>query len=140
MRLRRKITVAFFLVSSLVSVLLALFLYRFVERQLRSDLRGRLRDIAHIGAAGIDPAAYDRLAVRAGPTVDAATVGTVEGSADYKRISDQLNAIRAAEPQLLRYAYVLMPGDDPDHPRFVVDADVLAGAGTEQELSHFNQT
>jgi len=34
MRLRRKITIAFFLVSSLVSLLLALFLYRFVERQL----------------------------------------------------------------------------------------------------------
>ena len=42
MRLRRKITIAFFLVSSLVSLLLAVFLYRFVERQLRSELRTRL--------------------------------------------------------------------------------------------------
>ena len=33
MRIRRKITIAFFLVSSLVSVLLALFLYRFIEAQ-----------------------------------------------------------------------------------------------------------
>jgi class 3 adenylate cyclase len=139
MRLRRKITVAFFLVSSLVSVLLALFLYRFVERQLRSDLRSRLRDIAHIGASGIDPGAYDRLAARTGPAVADADVTAVEATADYRRISDQLNAIRAAEPELLRYAYLLQPSDDPMQPRFVVDADVLAGAGTDQELSHFNQ-
>ncbi len=110
MRLRRKITVAFFLVSSLVSVLLALFLYRFVERQLRSDLRSRLKDIAHIGAAGIDAATYDRLAAQIGPAVDAAGVAAVEASPDYRRISDQLNAIRTAEPELLRYAYLLIPG------------------------------
>jgi class 3 adenylate cyclase/HAMP domain-containing protein len=139
MRLRRKITVAFFLVSSLVSVLLALFLYRFVERQLRSDLRSRLKDIAHIGAAGIDAATYDRLAARTGAAISDADVSAVEASPDYRRISDQLNAIRAAEPELLRYAYLLMPTENPDAPRFVVDADVLAGAGTDQELSHFNQ-
>jgi len=40
-RLRRKITVAFFGVSSLVSVLLALFLYRFLERKLADDLHDR---------------------------------------------------------------------------------------------------
>ncbi len=148
MRLRRKITVAFFLVSSLVSVLLALFLYRFVERQLRSDLRSRLRDIAHIGASGIDPAAYDRLAAQTGPRDEstplramlaAAEVAVIESSGDYHRISEQLNAIRSAEPELLRYAYLLQPSEDPMQPRFVVDADVLAGFGTDQELSHFNQ-
>ena len=33
--------------------------------------------------------------------------------------------LRRAEPALVRYVYLLAPTDDPDHPRFVVDADVL---------------
>ncbi len=116
MRLRRKITVAFFLVSSLVSLLLALFLYRFVERQLGDDLRARLRNIAHVGAASIDLDAYRRLTAQAGGDLDPAAVTAVEASADYRRISDQLNAIRAAEPRLLRFAYLLAPGDEPLRP------------------------
>ena len=139
MRLRRKITVAFFLVSSLVSVLLALFLYRFVERQLRSDLRNRLKDIAHIGAAGVDPAAYDRLAAQIGSRMPLRRRMAVEMSEDYRRVTKQLEAIRSAEPELLRYAYLLVPTADPNRPRFVVDADVLAGWGGKEELSHFNQ-
>ncbi|MBE7451303.1 MAG: HAMP domain-containing protein [Kofleriaceae bacterium] len=139
MRLRRKITVAFFLVSSLVSLLLALFLYRFVERQLGDDLRARLRNIAHVGAASIDLDAYRRLTAQAGGDLEPAAVTAVEASADYRRISDQLNAIRAAEPRLLRFAYLLAPGDEPLRPRFVVDADVLAGAGGDEPLSHFAQ-
>ena len=39
MRLRRKITLAFFGISSLVSLLLALVLYRFIEGKLEDDLR-----------------------------------------------------------------------------------------------------
>jgi class 3 adenylate cyclase len=138
MRLRRKISIAFFLVSSLISVLLALFLYRFIERQLEVELKARLRDLAVVGAHAIDLGAYSRLSASVSPALDAAEVSEVEGSPDYKRISDQLNAIRAAEERLVRYVYVLMPGDDPDHPRFVVDADVLAG-GEDEQLSHFNQ-
>jgi len=117
----------------------ALFLVRFVGRPLRTDLRARLGDIVHIGAAGIDVAAYDRLAAATGPDASAAAVAAAEASDDYRRISAHLNTIRSAEPKLLRYAYTLMPSADPDHPRFVVDADVLAGAGTDQELSHWNQ-
>lgn len=140
MRLRRKITVAFFLVSALVSLLLAVFLYRFVERQLRSELRSRLRNIATLGARTLDADAYARLRAQVGD-LDGAQVRTIERQpgGDYQRLSEQLNAIRAAEPSLIRYVYVLVPTDDPDHPRFVVDADVLAGAPDDPELSHFAQ-
>jgi len=144
-RLRRKLTIAFFGVSSLLSVLLALFLYRFVEQQLTIDLRDRLRDITHIGAHVIDMPAYERLAGQLGE-LDATATTRVEDSADYRTIYDRLRVIRSAEPTLIQYAYLLAPTDDPDHPRFVVDADVLdlrarlaAGKplGKSDKISHF---
>jgi class 3 adenylate cyclase/ABC-type dipeptide/oligopeptide/nickel transport system permease subunit len=138
MRLRRKLSVAFFLVSTLVSVVLAVFLYRFVERQLAAELRARLRAIASIGAQAIDPEAYARLRAGLGGELDAAAVAAAEASPDYRRISDQLNAIRAVEPALIRFAYLLAPTDQPAVARYVVDADVLAGAPGE-ELSHYGQ-
>src|SRR5688500_1775684 len=138
MRLRRKITIAFFLVSSLVSLLLAVFLYRFVEDQLRGELRARLRDITHLASRNIDLVAYERLRAQVGE-LPAEQVAAVERSVDYRRISDQLNAIRETEPELSRYAYILVATEDPDHPRFVVDADVLGGKVEGEELSHFAQ-
>lgn len=146
MRLRRKITVAFFAISSLVALLLALFLYRFVERQLEADLRDRLRDLSHVGSRAIDLNAYRSLVAKLGE-LDAAAVTAVEQSADYKRIYDQLRMLRTAEPELIRYAYLLTPTDDPDHPKFVVDADVLelvakaasGTAGGTEDISHFNK-
>ena len=147
MRLRRKLTIAFFGVSSVLSVLLALFLYRFVERQLKADLRDRLRDIGLIGAHMIDQAAYTRLVFQFGE-LDEAKVTDVEHSHDYRFISSQLRAVRRSEPDLIQYAYLLAPTDDPNNPRFVVDADVLdlrakLAAGTQlgktEKISHFNQ-
>jgi class 3 adenylate cyclase len=146
-RLRRKLTVAFFGVSSLLSVLLAVFLYRLIERQLADDLRDRLRDITHIGAHVIDLDAYRRLTARAGAQGEAA-VADVEHSADYRRIYDQLRVIRSAEPRLIQFAYLLAPTADPDHPRFIADADVLELRGKlaagrplakHEKISHFSQ-
>ena len=147
MRLRRKITVAFFAVSSLVSVLLALFLYRFVERQLEADLRDRLRDLSHVGSRALDLTAYQTLVGKLG-TLDEAAVTAVEQSPEYKKVYDQLRMLRSAEPELIRYAYLLTPTDDPDNPKFVVDADVLelvakaasGTAGEAEDISHFNKT
>jgi HAMP domain-containing protein len=145
-RLRRKLTIAFFGVSSLLSVLLAMFLYRFVERQLADEYRDRLRDVTHVGVHAIDLAAYRRLVAQLGE-LDDAGVAAIEDSADYRLISAQLNMIRGSEPELIRFAYLLAPTDDPGRPRFVVDADVLElrrkqAAGTlaeGEEISHFNQ-
>jgi class 3 adenylate cyclase len=139
MRLRRKITVAFFLVSSLVSILLALFLYRFVERQLGVELRTRLKDIAHIGSQSIDMNAYRRLAAKMSPELEDRAVTEIEHSPDYKTVYDQLNVIRGTERDLVRYAYILIPTANPDEARFVVDADVLAGSIDGEEISHYNQ-
>ena len=124
MRLRRKITIAFFLVSSLVSILIALFLYRFIESQLAAELRSKLLDMAHIGAAQVDGPAYQRLRGQLGD-VDDAGVAAVEASPDYQAIYAQLRMIRRTEAELMQYAYLLAPTSDPNNARFVVDADVL---------------
>jgi len=141
-RLRRKITIAFFGVSSLVLVVLALFLYRFVERKLEGELRDRLRNLTHVGSHAIDIPTYQALLGKLGQ-LDEAAVAATERSEAYKRISEQLNMIRGAEPDLIHYVYLLTPTDDADHPRFVVDADVLELLGKPlaegEEISHFNQ-
>ncbi len=85
MRLRRKITLAFFGISSLVSLLLALVLYRFIEHKLEDDLRDRLDDLAHVGSHGFDIAAYKSLTARLGDLDDNA-VSAVEHGAEYKTI------------------------------------------------------
>lgn len=147
MRLRRKITIAFFAVSSLVSVLLALFLYRFVERKLADELRDRLRDLTHVGSHAVDLPAYRSLLGKLGELDDNA-VSAAEHTDDYRRIYDQLRMIRAAEPDLIHYVYILTPTEDAHNPKFVVDADVLELLGKiargeklpeGEEISHFNQ-
>lgn len=156
MKLRRKLTVAFFGVSSLLSILFALFSYRFIERQLEGDLRARLRDIAQLGSRMISADAYRRLAAQQGLSTGprgaaaASVVESVEASADYRLLSDQLNAIRQAEASLIQYAYLLAPAataaDPTAPPRFIADADVLSlraraarGEAPSEEVSHFDQ-
>ena len=147
MRLRPKITVALFAVNAVVCLALTLLLYRFIERKLTSDLRDQLRDVAHIGAHAVDVEPYRRLAARFG-TLDDVGVAAVERSDDYRIVSDQLRAIRDADPSLIQYVYLLAPTEDANAPKFVVDADVLAlraklAAGkpltSPERISHFNQ-
>ena len=146
MRLRRKITIAFFLVSSAVSVLLAVFLYRFIKDQLGAEVRGRLKDMAHLGAAEVELEPYQSLVGQLGQ-LDDAQVAAVEKSPAYHEIYSHLRMIRAAEPALVHYAYLLAPTADPKHPKFVVDADVLEFEALEargatlppnESISHFN--
>src|SRR5690349_11740063 len=137
MRLRRKITLAFFLVSTLVSLVLALFLYRFVERQLTSELKTRLRDVTTVGAHAIDRGAFERLRAKVAPDLPDADVAAIEHGDDYALIDRTLNVVRDAEPKLIRYVYVVTPTDDPNTGRYVVDADVLHSADASEQLSHF---
>ncbi|HEY4179349.1 MAG TPA: adenylate/guanylate cyclase domain-containing protein [Kofleriaceae bacterium] len=146
MRLRPKITTAFFIVSATVSLLLAVFMYRFVEARLREDLAQRLADITHVGAHSLDGPEYRELVGKLGELDDGQTAD-VEHSPAFKRVYDQLRAIRAAEPKLIRFAYILAPTADPTKPRFVGDADVLdllaqvaaGSAPADTEISHFAQ-
>jgi class 3 adenylate cyclase/HAMP domain-containing protein len=139
MRLRPKIILAFFLVSGLVCLVLTLFLHRFIERQLGGELKARLRNMVYLGSQVIDRDAYDRLRVRISAELGAHEVAAVERSADYALVTEQLDVIRSAEADLVRFAYILVPTDDPGQARFVVDADVRQAAAAGEEISHFNK-
>jgi class 3 adenylate cyclase len=146
-RLRGKITIAFFLVSSAVSILLAVFLYRFIKHELSEAVKDRLADMARIGAAEVEMAEYEKLVGQMGKLSDE-EVARIEQSAEYRELYDHVRMIRAAEPELVHYAYLLAPGDDGDHARYVADADVLdfearlargEALPEHESISHFNQ-
>jgi class 3 adenylate cyclase len=147
-RLRGKLTIAFFGVSSLLAVLLALFLYRFVEQQLSDEYKSRLRNITQVGRHTIDLPAYRRLLAKRTGGLEEAAVSEIEHTADYRLISDQLKTIRASEPKLIKFAYLIAPGETADKPRFVVDADVLdlrarlargEKLAAHEDISHFDK-
>ncbi len=146
MRLRPKITVAFFVVSSLVSLLLAFFLYRFIEDHLGDEIHERLRDITQLGSQVVDRTAFTRLRDKLGE-LDAPTTAAAERSDDYVLVYKQLRRMRDVEAdKLLRFAYLLAPTQEATKPRFVVDADVLdyetraARGETVGEISHYSAT
>ncbi len=146
MRLRGKVTIAFFVVSSAVAVLLAVFLVRFIRHQLEDEVKDRLMDMAHIGAAEVELEPYGKLLGQLGDLTDA-QVAAVEHGPAFREIYTHLQMIRAAEPTLVHYAYLLAPTADPDVARFVVDADVLALEAKQAKgeplpaggISHFSQ-
>jgi len=152
MRLRRKITAAFFLVSTLVSLLLAVLLYRFIDHQLEAGLKTRLHDIAQIGAETVDRPAFARLVAQLGAKSEdaddyAGWVASVEQSPDYARVSAELKGIKDAElkpgthQSVITYVYTLTPKNDPHPGRYVVDADVLQlerDSADDDLISHYD--
>jgi class 3 adenylate cyclase/HAMP domain-containing protein len=139
MRLRPKLILAFFVVSGLVCLVLTLFLHRFIERQLGGELKARLRGMAYLGAQVIDRDAHERLRAQISPELGPLQAADVERSDDYRLLAAQLDAIRETERDLVRFAYILVPTDDPDQARFVADADVHHGGAATEKRSRFNE-
>ena len=144
MSIRLKAILAFFLVTAAIAFGSTGFSYWLLQDSLKEEIRGRLRNIAHIGAASLDIPALERLDAHLADGLSPARVAEVEASPDWKRLERQLQAIREAEPKLIQYAYVLAPTRDPAKARFVVDADVVAATAKEargekvgEEISHF---
>jgi class 3 adenylate cyclase/HAMP domain-containing protein len=123
--LRVKIILAFCALSALVSVALALSTYQMLNRNLFQELRSRVRDLTEIGSLLLDRGALKRLVGRVAEGLSEERVAAVEQSADFRLISDQLNRIRAVEPNLVRYIYTYVPTADPNKALFLVDGDVL---------------
>ena len=145
MSLRVKIILAICALSALVSLALAFSTYQMLNRNLFQELRSRVRDLTDIGSLLLDRAALQRLTGKVEAGLSEEQVGAVEQSADFRLVSEQLNRIRAVEPELVRFIYTYVPTEDPNMALYLVDGDVLLLGQrrqngeeiTEEGISHF---
>lgn len=142
--LRVKITIAFFIISSIVSGSLSLATYQILKSNLFKELQNRVKNLTTIGSLTLNTDALKRLTEGLAPDLSDREIDRAERSSDYLLISDELNRIRDTEARLVRYVYTFVPTDDENTALFVVDADVLElrrlkAAGEdpdEEEFSH----
>jgi len=145
--LRLKIILTFLLISILVSGLLASAIFTILQRSLFREMQNRVSGLARIGVELVDRDALERLLAHLSPEpseLPEDEVAAVEASADFRAISDALNAVRATEARLVHYIYLFAPTSDPDTALYVVDADVLAdlarraaGETPSADITHF---
>ncbi|MGA2762564.1 MAG: adenylate/guanylate cyclase domain-containing protein [Spirochaetia bacterium] len=142
--LRLKIILTFLLVGSAVSALLSLSVYQILNAGLLRQMQGRVLDLVRIGTNVVDSEALARLSAKVKNDLPADIVTRFERSADFSRVSDELNKVRGVESKLVRYIYTFAPTADPKTALYIVDGDVLrdtarqaAGEKTE-DISHFS--
>jgi class 3 adenylate cyclase/HAMP domain-containing protein len=141
--LRLKITVTFLLVNAVVAGLLSFTVYRILGDSLLRQVQARVLDLAQAGARLVNVDAVARLDGFLDSSLARERVDLVEGSTDFRYVSDQLNALRDVEAKLVHYIYIFAPTGDPAKARYVVDGDVLParektrGARAPEDLSHF---
>lgn len=143
--LRLKITVAFLLVGLLMSGMLSYTVYRILDASLLRQVQNRVLDLAQLACDLVDVGALSRLETALSPDLSPAQVDAIEGSTDYRTVSDALNRVRSIVGKLVHYIYVFVPTRDPSAALYVVDADVLdarrsiaAGNPAGADVSHFS--
>lgn len=107
-----------------------------MKKQLFNELKERLKNISYTDSLIIDKNALKGLVLLITPDYDFTQVNpegnnpfeetklnTIENSENFLRVCNNLNLIRNAEPDLLLYAYILIPTGNPAILRFVADAD-----------------
>jgi class 3 adenylate cyclase/HAMP domain-containing protein len=120
-------------------------MYRILNQGLLSQVQTRVLDLAKLGSRLVDADALARLVSKVGSDLSPEQVDTVEGSADFRVISDALNGVRGIERELVHYIYLFAPTADPNSALYVVDGDVLpdkesqkAGTPAAGDISHFS--
>ena len=122
---KAKAVLAFFLFNFAASIALSVTAYRVLYSNMFEEIRGRAKDVAQLGAYLLDRSAVERLVQRMSPDLTGRQVTDAEQSADFRRVSDQLNAIRDSQGGLIRYAYLLRPLGN-GQVRYIADADTLS--------------
>jgi class 3 adenylate cyclase len=142
--LRLKITLTFLLVSAVVSGLLSFTVYRILNDGLLRQMQSRVLALSQVGAKLVNVDSLGRLVGLLGAPLGGDRVALIEGSPDFRVISDALNSVRSIEGRLVHYIYVFTPTADPLTALYVVDGDVLPalekqarGEGAAADLSHF---
>jgi class 3 adenylate cyclase/HAMP domain-containing protein len=135
--MRAKIIIAFCALSALVSLALGITTYEILNRNLLHELQNRVRTLAQTGSMLLDRDALRRLASAVRPGLPAERVTALEQSADFRKISDQLNSLRDTEKTLIRFVYTFVPTADENVALYLVDADVINDtAEGAEDISH----
>lgn len=123
--LRAQIIALFLLFSGAVSVLIATSFSEVLKARLLDELKARLLSTVVLGARSLDADALaDLMSTGKQPLADdEATI--LQQTPAFRRLSDQLNAIRATDPRVIRFVYTFVPTTDPNTALYAVDADVL---------------
>ena len=142
--LRLKITLTFLVVSAVVSGLLSFTVYRILNDSLLKQMQSRVLGLSQLGAKLVNVDSLTRLVGLLGAPVAEDRVALIEGSPDFRVVSDALNAVRSIEGRLVHYIYIFTPTADPLKALYVVDGDVLParekqakGGEAAADLSHF---
>ncbi|HNZ26194.1 MAG TPA: adenylate/guanylate cyclase domain-containing protein [Spirochaetota bacterium] len=113
---------------------------------LMNEVVERLRSNLTIATGLVDDDAMRNLTKKINLSeISDSEISKVERSEDYLKIYSFLNTIRDANPDLILYVYILVPDNDKNYARFLVDADALrlidevkkTGAASDK-ISHFN--
>lgn len=123
--LRFQIIALFLVFSGTVSILIATSFSEVLRARLLDELKTRLLATVVLGARSLDAEALGGLMAPVGEPLDDAEASTLQQTPVYRRLSDQLNAIRATDPGVIRFVYTFVPTSDPNTALYAVDADVL---------------
>lgn len=144
MSIRAKIIISLFFATMLISGGATGYSYWLLQKTLFEEFRGHLRNIVYLGAATVDIPAVQSLMAQLEAPLDEARTARIENSADYRLINSKLQLIRNTEHKLIQYVYILIPTQDKNKSRFLVDADVLEltaqqaqGKNVAEDISHF---
>jgi len=134
--LRTKVTVILSATISILCIAITLASYYMLKKQIFAELRARLVNIAYTGSFIIDGKSLSSLVSNLAPDydyskidsaqeypMDEQNVARIESTEEFERVCADLNVIRNAQPDLLIYAYVVVPTAEPGMLRFVADAD-----------------
>ncbi|HPS85446.1 MAG TPA: methyl-accepting chemotaxis protein [Spirochaetota bacterium] len=137
--LRTRVMFVLFILISSICISITVLSYFTLKKQLFEELKDRLKNISYTGSFIIDKKALTGLVLHIAPDYDYSRVtpeginpfdeqqlAPVEKSEDFLKVCSDLNLIRDAQPDLLLYAYILIPTGDPGMFRFVADADAPA--------------
>jgi len=136
MMLKTKISIAIFVFTSVIYFLISAYSYKVVKTELFGELKERLKNISYTGAfiinnkdlqslvALLSPDLdFSKISVEGDFAIDEEKIAAIENSTEYLKICEDLNKIRAAQPDLILYAYILIPTAQRDTFIFIADAD-----------------
>ncbi|HPS58048.1 MAG TPA: methyl-accepting chemotaxis protein [Spirochaetota bacterium] len=157
--LRTRVAIIVFVLISAICIGITLTSYIMLKKQLFTELRARLTNIAYTGSFMIDRKSLAGIVSSLAPgydytKVDGAeeypleeeVISGIESAPEFERVCSDLNLIRDAQPDLLIYAYIVIPTAEPGMLRFVADADapeLLAEAketgGSMDEITRYSK-